>query len=231
MPQHPPRDPPGPPHNLDLRELVAGKRKWSAAPPQELGRQGFGGWHERGYLPHRDEPGLTQFVTFHLGDSFPTELRSEWAALLQIEAEPKRREQLQAYLDKGCGECLLRRPDVAQVVEDSLLFHHEQRYELRAWVVMPNHVHVLFQMGDASMSRTVEDWKKFTAHAVNKLLGRKGSLWFEDYWDTYMRNPEHELQTRDYIEANPVKAGFAAAAKDWKWSSARRRDAYGRLCL
>jgi hypothetical protein len=140
------------PHNPGLRELVTGKRKWAAASPQELGRQGFGGWHERGYLPHRDEPGLTQFVTFHLGDAFPVELQSEWAALLQSEAEPERREQLQAYLDKRCGECLLRRADLAQVVEDSLLFHHGQRYELQAWVVMPNHVHVLFKVGDVSMS-------------------------------------------------------------------------------
>jgi hypothetical protein len=55
MPPHPPRDPSGPPHNPELRELVAGKRKWSVATPQELGRQGFNGWHERGYLPHRDQ--------------------------------------------------------------------------------------------------------------------------------------------------------------------------------
>jgi hypothetical protein len=46
-----------------------------------------------------------------------------------------------------------------------------------------------------------------------------------------MRNAEHELRTRDYIEANPVKAGLVKAAQEWKWGSARRRDAYGRLCL
>jgi REP element-mobilizing transposase RayT len=231
MSQNPPRRLPGPPHNPALRELVTGKRNWSANRPEELGHLGFKGWHERGYLPHRDEPGLTQFVTFHLGDSFPMELQSEWATLLQIEDEPERREQLQSYLDKGCGECLLRRADVAQIVEDSLLFYHGQRYELRSWVLMPNHAHILFKVGDASMSRTVEDWKKFTSHAVNKLLGRKGRFWFEDYWDTYMRDSEHELRTRHYIEANPVKAGLVKSAKDWKWGSARRRDAYERLCL
>ena len=57
------------------------------------------------------------------------------------------------------------------MVEESLLFYHSQRYELRAWVVMPNHVHVLFKVGEVSMSQIVEDWKKFTAHAINKLLG------------------------------------------------------------
>ena len=222
---------PGPPHNPDLRELVAGKRQWSSATPQELGRQGFPGWHERGYLPHRDEPGLTQFVTFHLADSFPTALRSEWAAMLAVEDVRERRAQLQSYLDTGRGDCVLRRPEIAQAVEDSLRFRHGQSYELRAWVVMPNHVHVLFKVGNVSMARTVEDWKKFTAHTINKLLGRKGQLWFDDYWDTYMRDAEHETRTRHYIEANPVKVFLVREAKDWPRSSARRRDDYGRLCL
>lgn len=211
--------------------MVADKRKGSSASPQELGRRGFPGWHERGYLPHRDEPGLTQFVTFHLADSFPAELRSEWEAMLEVEDVQERREQLQAYLDKGRGQCALRQPDVAKVVEDSLKFYHDHRYELRAWVVMPNHVHVLFKVGDVSMSRTVEGWKKFTAHEINKLLGRTGQLWFEDYWDTYMRDAEHELRIRQYIEANPVKALLVCEAKHWLWGSARLRDDFGRLCL
>jgi REP element-mobilizing transposase RayT len=219
------------PHNPGLRELVANKRKWSDAYPLGLGKKGFHGWHERGYLPHRDEPGLIQFVTFHLADSFPATLRSEWEAILKVEDVSDRREQLQAYLDKSNGECLLRRPDLAKPVEDSLRFFHGQRYELRAWVVMPNHVHVLFQTGNESLSRTVENWKKFTAHEANKTIGRQGPFWSEDYWDTFMCNPEHELRTRHYIEANPVKAFLVRAAKNWPWSSARLRDEYGRLML
>ena len=221
----------GPPHNPGLRELVSGKRKWSSASPVELGRRGFQGWHERGYLPHRDEPGLTQFVTFHLADSFPANLRSEWEALYKIEYVRERREQLQTYLDRGHGDCVLRRPEVARIVEDSFLFNHGQRYELCAWVVMPNHVHVLFKVGDVSMSRVVGDWKRFTTLNLNKQLRRKGQLWIEDYWDTYMRDAEHELETRRYIEVNPVKAGLVREPADWQWSSARRRDNYGRLCL
>src|SRR5262245_43143725 len=65
----------GPPHNANVRELVAAKRKWASSLTQEQARAGFKGWHERGYLPHRDEPGLTQMVTFHVDDAFPTALR------------------------------------------------------------------------------------------------------------------------------------------------------------
>lgn len=54
---------PGPPHNPGVRDLVSGKRQWSSRAEIEDARKGFRGWHERGYLPHRDEPDLTQFVT------------------------------------------------------------------------------------------------------------------------------------------------------------------------
>src|SRR6266571_7984928 len=102
---------PGPPHNPSVRELVAEKRRSSSAPKRQDALLGFRGWHERGYVPHRDEPGLTQFVTFRLADGFPAALRGEWAALLEIEDDRERRTEFEAYLDKGRGECYLRRPD------------------------------------------------------------------------------------------------------------------------
>jgi hypothetical protein len=86
-----------------VRELVSAKRRWSAPPNRENALRGFRGWHERGYLPHRDEPGLIQFVTFRLADSFPEALRSEWAHLWRIEDDRQRRTQLEDYLDKGRG--------------------------------------------------------------------------------------------------------------------------------
>jgi hypothetical protein len=67
----------GPPHNPVLREVIAGKRQWASSLTIEQAKAGFKGWHERGYLQHRDEPGLTQMVTFHAADSFPVALRSE----------------------------------------------------------------------------------------------------------------------------------------------------------
>jgi REP element-mobilizing transposase RayT len=222
---------PGPPHNPGLRELVAGKREWASSLTVEQAKAGSKGWHERGYLPHRDEPGLIQMVTFHVADSFPESLRSEWEALLKIENHDERRKQLQAYLDKGRGECPLRQPRLAQLIEGAFRFYHNRDYELRAWVVMPNHVHVLFTVGQKPMGQVVGDWKEYTAREANKLLKRRGQFWAADYWDTFMRNSNHELQARSYAERNPVKACLVSAAKDWSWSSARYRDEYGRLVL
>jgi REP element-mobilizing transposase RayT len=214
-----------------VRELVAGKRRWSSPPDRMDAMKGFKGWQERGYLPHRDEPGLIQFITFQLKDAFPAALKSEWAALLAIEEDREQRKQLENYLDRGKGECLLGRADLAAIVEGALRFHHGTLYELRAWVVMANHAHVLLKVADKSWSAVVADWKEYTAREANKVLGRRGQFWAKDSWDTYMRDSDHELRARNYIENNPVKARLVRDPKDWPWSSARFRDKMGKLHL
>jgi REP element-mobilizing transposase RayT len=221
---------PSPPHNPGVRDFVERKREWTHSPAKDEIERGFLGWHERGYLPHRDESGLVQFVTFRLADAFPAELRSEWEALLKIEDDRKRRIELEAYLDQGRGECHLRRGDIAAMVEGSLLFRHRVQYDLRAWVIMPNHVHLLFLVQEVPMWQLVAAWKGYSAKQANKILGRKGRFWQEGYWDTYMRDAEHELKTRRYIENNPTKAKLLESLKEWPWSSARFRDAYEKLC-
>src|SRR5262249_11981529 len=184
---------PRPPYNPWVRDLVQRKRAGSRPLAADDLKRGFLGWHESGYLPHRDEPGLIQFVTFRLTDAFPIELRAEWEAFLEIEDDRERRIELERYLDKGRGACHLRHPNIAAIVEGSLLFRDNVQYELRAWAIMPNHVHVLFLVQSVPMSQLMEAWKGFTAKEANKLLGRKGSFWQEDYWDTYMRDARHEL--------------------------------------
>jgi REP-associated tyrosine transposase len=221
----------GPPHNPGVRELVSEKRQWSVPLSREDAIHGFRGWNERGYLPHRDEPGLTQFVTFHLADSFPTASRSEWEAMLQVEDNRERRLQIEKYLDRGWGKCDLRRPDIAKLVEDALRFRHSQWYDLRAWVVMPNHLHFLVKAGETPLSKIVKELKRYTAREANKILRRTGAFWCEDYFDTYMRGEQHESKTWRYIENNPVKALLVREPKEWPWSSARFRDENGNLCL
>ncbi len=190
-------------------------KKHGETPPKP-----FLGWHARGYLPHCDKPGLIQLVTFRLADAMPAARRHEWEPLQAIADERERRTKLEAYLDRGWGECHLKRTDMAALVENSLLCFDAQRYRLCAWVVMPNHVHVLFEQWQTPMDELLYSWKKFTACEGNKLLGREGQLWQKEYWDRYMRTEEHFNKARRYVEANPVKAGLCAQAPDWPWSSA-----------
>ncbi len=218
-----------PPYNPGLQKLVAGKQAWAEPLSDEAKAQGFLGWHQRGYLPHCDFPGVTQFVTLRLDDSMPASRRSEWEALLHLEDKRERRTKLEAYLDRGFGECPLKQPTIAELAENTLRSFDGQRYRLQAWVIMPNHIHVLVDIWQTPLAEIDKSWKQFIARRVNRLLGRAGRLWEREYWDTVIEDEEHRRKAVRYIEANPVKAGFMHEARDWPWSSARFRDEYGRL--
>src|ERR1017187_4508943 len=127
-----------PSYNPGLQKLVEGKKAWTEPLSDEAKAQGFLGWHQRGYIPHCNFPDVTQFVTLRLDDSMPASRRSEWEALLHLEDKRERRTKLEEYLDRGFGECPLKQPAIAELVENALRFFDGQRYRLQAWVIMPN---------------------------------------------------------------------------------------------
>jgi len=236
-----------------LRDMVAEKNRWSRQLTDEERALGFLGWHERGYLPHCDYPGLVQFVTFRLADSMPASRRGEWEHLLRIADVRERRTKLEEYLDRGVGECWLRDSRIAKLAEDALLHFHKDRYELLAWCVMLNHVHVLVHVWQTPLWKMVQNWKvrienqtRRTVLAERRAPSRQVSeadtnaprrcsalrlKWQREYWDTFMRDEEQEKKSIRYIEGNPVKAKLCCAPGEWRFSSARYRDAYRRLVL
>lgn len=95
---------------------------------------------------------------------------------------------------------------------------------MRAWCVMPNHVHAMaYVERGRTLAQVVHAWKSFTAHAINKTLGRTGPVWQREYFDRFIRDEAHYFATIKYIERNPVAAGLVDEAADWKWSSAAWR--------
>lgn len=214
-----------------LRELVYQKNKWDEPLAADDMAKGFLGWHERGYLPHCDKPGLVQFVTLRLADSLPASRHGEWEHLLKLEDGRERREQLESYLDRGVGECWLHVPQVAESVEAVMLAHHGRSHELVAWCIMPNHVHTLIYVWDWPLARMLQAWKSISAIKANRILKRTGSFWQREYWDTFMQNEEQERKAIRYVENNPVKAGLCRVPEEWRFSSARFRDGYGRLAV
>ena len=210
--------------NRRVYETVARKRACEGpqAPAEAAVERAIGskGWHTRGYLPHYDKPGLMEMVTFRLADAMPASRRHEWEVLFQIKDEREKRTRLEAYLDRGCGECHLRDPRAAAAVEQVIQRFDGRRYRLVAWVVMPNHFHALVELWTITLGELLKAWKGVSARAINLVLGRRGQLWQDDYWDRYIRDEEHFGKARRYIESNPVKAGLARAAAAWPWSSA-----------
>ena len=216
-----------PPQNPGLLNLIEAKRRWHYHPGAGDARRGFLGWHERGYLPHFDAPGVTQFVTWMLHDSFPVRRQPEWEGMLKEPDESLRRRKLEAWLDRGHGECWLRQPAVAAEIERILRTGDGNAYRLRAWVVMPNHIHLVVEVGDAPLSKLLNLWKGRSARAANQLLVRRGHFWAREYFDTLVRDAAHLTRAIRYTENNPVKAGLAHEPGNWLWSSARGRAESG----
>ena len=236
-----------------LRQLVEEKNRRNRPLTEAERALGFLGWHERGYLPHCDYPGLLQLVTFRLADSLPASRRGEWEHLLKIENLRERRTELERYLDRGIGECHLRDPRIAELCESALRFFHNERYELRAWCVMPNHLHVLVQVWDWPLSKMVQSWKVKVAREATKLLASERraparpepasvtgmpsrssalhSFWQREYWDTVIDGEEQGRKAIRCIENNPVNSKLCRSAEDWPFCSARFRDLFCRSVL
>jgi putative transposase len=129
-------------------------------------------WRSRGYLPHRDCFGLLQSITFRLADSLPQEkLRALEMELekrvndaelgLRAPREVAMRKRIEGWLDAGMGCCALRHPQMAAVMQDTLLMFDGEKYHLLAWCIMQNHVHVLIEPM-LPLSAIVRSWKSFT---------------------------------------------------------------------
>ena len=177
-------------------------------------------WH-RGNLPHRNKEGLIQFITFWLADSLPKEVLNnievELKGLSDKEGDFEKRKKHQKWLDNGLGSCALSNPELALVVQEALLYHDGDKYDLLAWSIMPNHVHVLIKT-ESDLIRIIQSWKSFTgkwALANNKkfklgISNDAKEFWMPEYWDRFIRDEEHFNNTVRYILNNPDKAKLPA---------------------
>ncbi|MEN8133072.1 MAG: HsdR family type I site-specific deoxyribonuclease, partial [Pseudomonadota bacterium] len=180
----------------------------------------------RNRLPHWQQGSALLFVTWRLADSLPKAKLDQWldekSHWLVHHPEPwdekteadyheRFSRQIDEWLDQGSGSCVLKDPGVSKIVADALHHFDGERYKLVSFVVMPNHIHVLFRpLGDHALADIVKSWKGFTAREINKRLGKTGALWQEEYWDRLIRNERHFFKVAEYIRENPGKAGLQA---------------------
>ena len=176
---------------------------------------------------------MPQHIVFRLYDSLPREILGRWAEELEqiTDGEERRAERMrriEAALDAGSGSCFLRRPEIARIVSASLLKFDGNRYWLHAWCIMPNHVHALVTPTPAiTLSALLHTWKSFSAKQANRVLGRGGPFWMQEYFDRYIRDERHFVSVVEYIHNNPVAAGLCTSPADWPYSSATRTETTG----
>ena len=174
-------------------------------------------------LPHEYPAGKALFLTWHLHGSLPASRFPPPGRLSSGESFV----WIDRYLDNSReGPLHLKNEKIALLVVDSIHYAAQSlgHYELRAYVVMANHVHLL-AVPRVPPSRLLQSLKGFTSREANKLLGRTGQpFWQRESYDHWVRDATEAARIVSYIENNPVKAGLVARPQDYPWSSAAARS-------
>ena len=181
-------------------------------------------YYERN-LPHWQPPASEIFLTWRLFGSLPREV----VLCLRNASEPTGEQFARAekHLDGATfGPSWLRKAEVAALVKGSILRGADElrQYQLLAWTIMPNHVHLLIRPR-APLAKITGSMKGATAYYANKILGQTGQhFWQKESFDHWVRSAAESEKIRRYIERNPVKAGLVSSPQEWKWSSAYKSD-------
>ena len=165
-------------------------------------------------LPHFQMPGQTFFVTWLLAG---VHLNSEFSEL-KMEFDNK--------LDRlKSGKHFMKKPEVAQVVADSIHYWDNKRIDLYCYCIMSNHVHAVFTVFEKNelgsplyLQDIMKSIKNYSARECNMVLGLKGQFWHHESYDRLIRDREELYRIISYVLDNPIKAGLCKERKDWKWS-------------
>ena len=140
------------------------------------------------------------------------------------------------WLDGNPAVRHLEFPQLAGIVAKSIHHFAGERYDLVAYVVMPSHIHWLFQplsgwshtvpTGKSPREVILHSLNSFTAHECNLILNQFGAFWQAESYDHCVRDEGELERIVEYIEFNPVKAGLCQRPEDWRFSSA-----YGRVAV
>jgi len=170
-------------------------------------------------LPHIYETEQAVFLTWRLHDSLPSHRAFPKDALNSGQAFAA----MDRLLDEArSGAFYLRQPDIADMIVDAIHYNANilGHYLLHAFVVMPNHVHLLATPAVA-LPKLTKSLKGITAKRANAMLALTGSpFWQEESYDHLVRHAREFEKIRNYIEENPVRAGLVRKATDYRWSSA-----------
>lgn len=193
-------------------------------------------------LPHYQPAEAIFFVTFRLAGSIPVEIirrlrenhdlvnkgilgRSDLTEREQRELAYAEQKRLFAatdgFLDTNPNAPYwLKEKDVAEIVMESIQYRDGKQYDLHAFTVMPNHVHMMMTLlPDAPvLYKVMQDLKKFTGLHSNRKLGRNGQFWEDESYDHVVRNNEEFYRILNYILRNPLKAGFVKEWQEWPFT-------------
>jgi len=202
----------------------------------------------RRFLPHHQETQQIISLCWRLAFTLPRHLhlilQDLKNILLQVEKHPDphiHEFELQQYAQKILeydeflgkfeleGLSLCEQP-FAGMLCNALRFYAGNLYDLHAYCVMPNHLHLLIEpLPDANqryhrVSVIVQRIKSYTSTKINQLRGKTGKVWSDDYYDRYIRSERDYYNVLEYILLNPVKAGLVNDWEDWEFSFSKWKE-------
>jgi putative transposase len=170
-------------------------------------------------LPHIWATEQTVFLTWRLHGSLPPHRPFAGGTLPSGQAFAA----LDRLLDEArTGPFYLRQPALADMVVEAIGYNAQilRHYVLHAFVVMPNHIHLLAH-AQVPLPRLTKSLKGITAKRANTILALTGRpFWQEESYDHLVRQQREFETIRRYIEENPVRAGLVHQASEYRWSSA-----------
>ena len=119
--------------------------------------------------------------------------------------------------------------DSRNITFNSILFHNNKKYKLYAFVIMPDHVHLLLQPLEKrnnsfySLAEILHSIKSYSANQINKMHKTTGKMpvpprvWLDENYDRIIRDNKEFQEKMNYIINNPAKTKLVEAAKDYKW--------------
>ena len=180
-------------------------------------KQPVGFWF--GNLPHWEQTGKITFVTFRLKDSMPQEVINTYKEIqkefIRTHPQPWTPEtyteynkvytaSMERYVDSGYGSCILKYPSIRKHLIEAIEYYDNNRYLIYAYVIMPNHVHILLSVFPGyELNELISSVMRFSATRINRHTGRSGVLWQEEPFDTLVRSYNHYLHLVNYIRENP----------------------------
>ncbi len=170
-------------------------------------------------LPHIDQTERPVFLTWRLYGSLPANrrfLRGTLTAGQQFAVMDR------LLGDARAGPFFLRQPALADLVVEAINYNARElsQYVLHAFVVMPNHVHLL-ATPKVPIPQLTKSLKGITARRANQVLGQTGCpFWQEEAYDHEVRQENELERIRFYTDSDPVRAGLVAEPSEYRWSSA-----------
>lgn len=159
------------------------------------------------HLPHVDIIGYYQFITFRTFDS-----TDDFLKRLSLQDKPNNKKQLEIdnYLDFSQKGAYLN-DDILIAMNEFLKNKNNDLYDLIAFAIMPNHIHILIKPLD-KLSLVIQSIKGSSAKMINDILKQRGKFWANDYYDKTIRDENHFNTVYNYIKNNPLKLGEAEAS-------------------